>query len=212
MEMLESELVRAAEPDSRCLMVVLHGLGDSLEGYRWLPPTLDLPWMNYLLVNGPDDYYGGHAWFDFPGDPGPGVRRSGELLRTFLEAQREAGFPSERTMVFGFSQGCLMAVETGLRYPHRLAGLVGISGFVHEPEVLLRECSPVALEQRFLITHGTFDPLLPLKLAQPQFDVLRRGGVQIEWHEFPKEHTIDGERELSVIRDFVRGCFDRGAG
>ena len=35
-------------------MIVLHGLGDSMEGYRWLPEALQLPWLNYLLVNAPD--------------------------------------------------------------------------------------------------------------------------------------------------------------
>ena len=45
-------------------MVMLHGLGDSIEGYRWWPEALGLPWLNHLLVNAPDDYYGGYSWFD----------------------------------------------------------------------------------------------------------------------------------------------------
>jgi hypothetical protein len=39
---------------------MLPGLGDSIEGYRWLPEAMDLPWMNHLLVNAPDQYYGGY--------------------------------------------------------------------------------------------------------------------------------------------------------
>ena len=35
--MLTHELIPAADKDSKWLMVVLHGLGDSMEGYRWLP-------------------------------------------------------------------------------------------------------------------------------------------------------------------------------
>ena len=54
--MLTTELMPAAQRDSRRLMVVLHGLGDSMEGYRWLPSALRLPWLNYLLVNAPDEY------------------------------------------------------------------------------------------------------------------------------------------------------------
>ena len=41
--MLDTELVPAVETNSRPLLVVLHGLGDSIEGYRWLPPALRLP-------------------------------------------------------------------------------------------------------------------------------------------------------------------------
>jgi hypothetical protein len=51
---------------------MLHGLGDSIEGYRWLPDRVGLPWMNYLLVNAPDDYYS-VILVDFTGDMVPGV-------------------------------------------------------------------------------------------------------------------------------------------
>ena len=202
--MLETELIPAAEKDSRHLMVVLHGLGDSMEGYRWLPEVLRLPELNYLLVNAPDSYYGGFSSYDFAENPGPGVRRSRELLFTLLDGQRQQGFPTEQTTLFGFSQGCLMTLEAGLRYPHIFGGLVGISGYVFEPERLLSERSAVALQQRFLITHGTRDTLIPITPVRSQIALLKGAGVSIEWHEFAKEHTIAGEEELRVIRDFVR--------
>ena len=52
------------------MLVVLHGLGDSSEGWEWLPQELQLPWMNYLLVNAPDEYFSGRSWFGirFPMD------------------------------------------------------------------------------------------------------------------------------------------------
>ena len=207
--MLETDLVPAQGKNSRDLMVVLHGLGDSMEGYRWLPQALGLPWMNYLLVNGPDRYFGGCSWFDFSGDAGTGVERSRALLFELLDQQSQRGWPTEQTLLFGFSQGCLMTLEVGLRYPRLFAGLVGISGYVHQPERLLQELSPVALQQRFLITHGTDDPLIPFGPVREQVNRLRAAGIQIEWHEFPKAHTIAGEEELAVIRDFVRARLDR---
>src|SRR5206468_13000419 len=103
--MLETDLVPAQEKDSRRLMVVLHGLGDSMEGYRWLPPAMQLPWLNYLLVNAPDAYYMGYSWYDFADNPAPGVKRSRELLFSLLDDSRAKGFPTEQTIVFGFSQG-----------------------------------------------------------------------------------------------------------
>lgn len=201
--MLFSELIPAPEKDSRHLMIVLHGLGDSVDGYRWLPKAMGLPWMNYLLVNAPDDYYGGYSWYDFPGDAAPGVARSTRLLGELLDAQRACGFPTGQTVLFGFSQGCLMTIETGLRYPHRFSGLVGVSGYTHEPERLLREKSPVAIEQRLLLTHGLHDPLIPIAPVRAQVRGLRQAGLLIEWSEFAKEHTIAGEEELAVIRGFV---------
>ena len=201
--MLETELHKAKDPQSRRLLIGLHGLGDSIAGYRWLPEALGLPWMNYLLVNAPDPYYGGFSWYDFAGDPGPGIVRSRRLLFQVLDAQRGAGFPTEQTVLFGFSQGCLMTLDVGIRYPHRFAGLVGISGYVFEPERLLQELSPVATRQRMLFTHGTQDPMIPCAHVREQVKGLQAAGLPIEWREFRKVHTIQGEEEISVIRAFI---------
>ena len=204
--MLETEFVPAKEAGSLYLMVVLHGLGDSMEGYRWLPEMLQLPWLNYLLVNAPDPYYGGFSWYDFVKEPGPGVKRSRESLFHVLDEQIKAGYASGKTVVFGFSQGCLMTLEVGLRYPHLLAGLVGISGYSHEPEKGILELSPVAREQKFLITNGSRDPLIPMKAVREQINLLKSAGLQIDWHEFNKDHTIAGEEEIKLVRSFVKSC------
>ncbi|MCX8089960.1 MAG: hypothetical protein N3I86_03355 [Verrucomicrobiae bacterium] len=209
---LHSELIPARQRESRALMLMLHGLGDSLEGYRWWPDAMGLPWMNYLLVNAPDEYFGGWSWFDFTGDIVPGVQRSRRLLFELLDQMRAKGFPTELTTIGGFSQGGLMSVEVGLRYPHRLAGIVCISGFVCEPEKLVEEMPPVAFEQRLLITHGTIDPLIPFAEVREQVNILKAAGLRVEWHELVKEHTIAGEEELDLIRRFVKAGYSAAAG
>jgi len=201
--MLETEFMPSEQTDSRRLMVVLHGLGDSTAGFRWLPATLGLPWMNYLLVNAPDTYYGGYSWYDFAGDMSKGVKRSRELLFELLDAQRARGFPTESTVLFGFSQGCLMTIDVGLRYPRRFAGLVGISGYVSDPEGLVEELSPVAQQQRLLITHGFEDPIIPFAGTREHINILKAAGLHISWHELTKGHTIAAETELRLVRDFV---------
>jgi predicted esterase len=205
--MLKSEFHPAHKGGSKALMVVLHGLGDSAAGYQFLPSALGLPWMNYLLVNAPDPYYGGFSWFDFAGDFAPGVQRSRKLLFEFLDAQLAKGFPPRETTLFGFSQGSLMVIDAGLRYPHRFAGLVGISGAVCEPEKLLKELSPAAMQQRLLITHGTADQMIPFHHTAAQIRILKSYGLQIEWHELPKQHTIAGEYEIDLIRKFVEAGY-----
>jgi len=200
---LDTELIPAAEADSKWLMMVLHGLGDSMEGYRWLHRTLENPKLNTLLVNAPDDYYGGFSWYDIYNNTASGVERSRGLLFDLLDRQRADGFASGQTFLFGFSQGCLMTLEVGMRYSHRFAGLIGISGYAHEPEQLVAEQSPVAKEQSFLITHGTADPLLPFAKTKAQMEQLQTGGIRMQWEVFEKEHTIQGEAEVAVIRKFV---------
>jgi phospholipase/carboxylesterase len=205
--MLESELIPAREKSDR-LLIMLHGLGDSIAGYRWMPEALDLPWLNYLLVNAPDQYYGGYSWYDFAGNIAPGVERSRKLLVELLEATHARGYPVEKIILGGFSQGSLMSVETGLRYPQRLAGIVGISGYVANPEKLIAQLSPVAFQQRLLLTHGTLDPLIPFALVRGQVEALKAAGLHIEWHEFVKPHTIAGQAELEVIRDFICASYN----
>jgi phospholipase/carboxylesterase len=204
--MLHTELIPAAEKSSR-LMVMLHGLGDSIEGYRWWPEALRLPWLNCLLVNAPDEYFGGYSWFDYPDDLAPGVLRSRKLLFELLDDLRAKGFPPEQITLGGFSQGCLMTVDVGLRYPHRFAGLVGISGWVFEVDKLVKELSSVAQQQRLLMTHGTADPVIPVEKVRLQIPPLIAAGLNVEWREFAKVHTIQGETEMAIIREFVRAGY-----
>ena len=204
--MMTTEFIPAAEKNSRRLMIMLHGLGDSMEGYRWWPEAIGLPWLNYLLVNAPDEYYGGYSWFDID-DPAPGVLRSRKMLFGLLDDLRAKNFLAEQITLGGFSQGCLMTIDAGLRYPHRLAGLVGISGWVFELKKTVQELSPVARQQRLLMTHGTDDPLVPIEKVRPQIPQLKAAGINVDWCEFPKVHTIHGEIEMAVIRDFVRAGY-----
>jgi phospholipase/carboxylesterase len=203
--MLQTEFIAAEQPNSRDLLIALHGLGDSMDGYRWVPQMIGSPNLNVLLVNAPDAYYGGFSWYDYAAAPeivGTGVERSYRLLESLLESTEAKGFSAARTMLFGFSQGCLMCTETAVRYPKVLAGVIGISGYIHEIGRLLKLASPVAREQRFLITHGTDDPLIPLQAAQADFEKLKAEGFQVDFRTFPKVHTII-EPELAVFRRFI---------
>ena len=206
--MLHTEFIPAAESHSQRLLVLLHGLGDSSAGWRWLPDALDLPWLNYLLVDAPDPYYSGYSWFDYPnGDMAPGIQRSRKLLFELLDGQRAKNFPADQITLGGFSQGCLMSIETGLHYPHRLAGIVGISGWVYELKSLIRDLTPVARSQRLLVTHGHFDPLLPFAEVRQQIHELKAAGLNVAWQDFPKDHSIYGVEEIRVIREFIRAGY-----
>lgn len=205
MEELTTDFIPAREPGSNRLLIALHGLGDSMEGYRDVPQWLQIPGLNYLLVNAPDPYYGGFSWFNFAGEYQPGIERSRKLLTKLLDSLREK-YPSDQTVLFGFSQGCLMTMETGLRYPHKLAALVGVSGWVYDADLLAKDLSPVAKQQRILWTHGTRDTLLPIKDVRTRIETLKGAGLNIDWHEYNKEHNFLPQ-EFALIRDFVSKSF-----
>ena len=186
---------------------MLHGLGDSVEGYRWMPEAMDLPWLNFLLVNAPDAYFSGYSWFNYPDNMAPGILRSRKMLSELLDGLQVKGFAPRDVTLGGFSQGGLMTMDAGLRYPHRLAGLVGISGWVFEIDRLLTELSPIAREQRLMISHGPYDQVIPFDPVKEQARTLKEAGLKVEWREFPKGHTIYGEEELSALREFVRAGY-----
>ncbi len=201
---LTTSTIKSANGSSKYWMVVLHGLGDSMEGYQWMPEKMALPWMNYLLVNAPEAYYTGYSWFDIEGNHDPGVQASRTQLFTTLDQFREEQeVDSKCLFVFGFSQGCVMTVETGFRYPHSLAGCIGVSGFIHRLESLFLEASPHAKEQHFLLTHGSYDPLIPAQPVGDQVEQMKQKGFACEWQIYPKEHTIYGDVEIQCFRDFL---------
>jgi phospholipase/carboxylesterase len=203
---LESRFIPASEPSSR-LAVVLHGLGDSMAGFSQMPHWLGLPWLNYLLVNAPQRYYIGYAWFDLD-RPEPGVLAARERLRALFAELAAQGWPSADTLLFGFSQGCLMSLDFALRHPEPLAGIVGVSGYAYALERLETELHPRAREQSWLVTHGTHDELLPIAHTRAQVRQLQAAGIPIAWHEFAKTHTLDPEHELPLIRDWIAGRWD----
>lgn len=185
------------------LMVVLHGLGDSVEGYRFLPEFLGVDVCDYLLINAPDDYYTGYSWFDIYGDPAPGVARSRDLLFSLARQLSEQGYPAAKQIYFGFSQGCLMVTDLACRFPEVFAGVIGISGYVWELEKYPEAFSACAREQKLLATHGTFDPVLPIALSRGQFDALKNMGMNIRWREYAKDHTIEPRAEKQEIVNFL---------
>lgn len=191
------------------LMVVFHGLGDSLHGFTWMPQELRLDSLAYLLVNAPDDYYGGFSWFDFTGggaDMGPaiaGIKRSRALIQKLLGELESQGLAAEDIFLFGFSQGCLMALDAGLRYGKLLGGIVGVSGWLAFQEEYPAAFSPVARDQEFLVTHGLRDPLLPFRTTEAQAAFLKAQGIKVTFQRYDKDHTILPE-ELRDIRAWLQ--------
>ncbi len=193
-----------ARLSTKQLVVVLHGRGDSANGFLWLQEALAIDSLDFLLLSAPNAYYVGFSWYDLPPDQLPGIVRSRTLLEEVLTQTENDGYLPERTFLFGFSQGCLLTLEFAARHARRLAGYIGISGYVYDPEALLRELNPEVNQGDWLITHGTEDELLPVASTREQIRRLNTGGFRIDYREFPKPHTIDLERELPEIRQWMQ--------
>ena len=118
------------------------------------------------------------------------------MLIDLIDDLVRQGTPADQITLGGFSQGCIMTMDVGLRYPQKLAGLVGISGCIIEPEILFSELAMVAKEQRVLMTHGPHDEVIEFSLTRRQVKLMQRAGLKVQWNEFPKGHTFHGEEEL----------------
>ena len=49
--------------------------------------------------------------------------------------------------------------------------------------------------------------MLPIQMTRRQVSLLQKGGLKIDWREFVKGHTVAGEEEMAVVRQFVRDCY-----
>jgi phospholipase/carboxylesterase len=192
----------ASQP-AKQVMVVLHGLGDSAEGFLWIQEAFAINSLDYLLLNAPTPYYIGFAWYDLPPNQNSGIAQSRKLLdEVFTQLERE-GYAAEKTFLFGFSQGCLMTLEFGARYRSRLAGYIGISGYSTDPQKLQQEMNPVVNHGDWLITHGIDDEVLPVTTTRAQMKFFNEHGFKIDYREYMKPHTIDTRRELPDIREWL---------
>ncbi|MFW5750698.1 MAG: alpha/beta hydrolase [Planctomycetota bacterium] len=210
--MLNHAVVPATAATSHWCMV-LHGLGDSMQG--WMPVASDLAidHLGYIFVDAPDPYHGGYSWFPVPGlsddvstpeDMHAGIARSRGLLCELIAAVcQRLGISCQRLFLLGFSQGCLMTMDTGLRHDQRFAGLVGISGWLSLQAGIDAALGPAARKQDVLWTHGNEDQLLPLSNTQRVVERLQQAGVDIDWRVYPKEHTLDPHAELPDLRRWL---------
>lgn len=200
---LESHWVEAVRP-SKSIILVLHGRGDSLEGFKWLPQELGLDHCHYLMLNAPDDWFGGYSWYDMEPHQYEGVQRSARLLDQVMEEIKAAGYPLDNVYLFGFSQGCLMSLEWGARSSAKLGGILGISGYCLDAHQLAGALSQTAKKTPWLITHGFHDEVLSYHRTQQQVQILQEAGLPIEFRSYQKGHTIDPHEELPDICDWFR--------
>jgi phospholipase/carboxylesterase len=198
-----NHLFLPAQTPSKKLMVVLHGRGDSAQGFNFLPSILALPEMNYLFLNAPYEWFGGYSWYDLPPNQLEGIAYSSGLLTQTLDTLFESEFNAEESFLFGFSQGSLLTFEFGARYEKVLAGYIAMSGYIYNTQNLLAEMNPNVNSSNWLSTHGTFDDVLPYETTKQQIETLQQAGFNITFETYEKGHHVD-EEELSMIQAWIQ--------
>ena len=200
-------------------LIVLHGLG--ADGHDFVPIAQELDLrevggarfvfphapMRPVTMNGG---YVMRAWYDIAGTPQArvedeaGLRASQAHIEALIERERERGVPASRIVLMGFSQGCAMTLLTGLRHAERLAGLVGLSGYLPLAASTAAERSTANADVPIFMAHGRDDPMIAIDRALASRDALLAMGYPIEWHDYAMPHSVCMDEIVDLNRWLLR--------
>ena len=192
-------------PRPTASIVVLHGLGADGNDFVPLAQALQLapvgpvrlvfphaPVIPVTINNG----YRMRAWYDILGtdlqrrEDEAGLRRSMAAVDALLVREQERGVAASRTVIAGFSQGCAMALLTGLRHARRLAGIAGLSGYLPLAAHTAAERSAANAQVPVFLGHGQHDDIVDISRGRASRDALVALGHAVQWHEYPIAHTV----------------------
>ena len=194
-------------------VIWLHGLGADGHDFEPIVPELRLSKaVRFVFPHAPvrpvtiNNGMRMRAWYDifqFGGGPEDekGVRESEGLLGKLIEAQKGKGIQPAKIVLAGFSQGGAIVLQTGLRYPERLAGIVALSTYLPLQEKI-SEASQPNRDVPIFMAHGTYDDIIPLHRAEQSRDLLVKNGFAVDWRTYPMPHSVCPE-EIGHISQFL---------
>lgn len=192
-------------PNPRATIMLMHGLGADGNDFVSIVGELDLSAVGpvrFVFPNAPvipvtiNGGYQMPAWYDISNadltkreDEG-GLRASQTALEVLLAREKARGIAANRIVVAGFSQGCAMALMTGLRHADRLAGIVGLSGYLPLADTTAAERHAANAQTPIFMGHGQQDNVVPMARASASRDTLAGLGYSVNWHEYPMAHSV----------------------
>jgi phospholipase/carboxylesterase len=201
-------------------VIVLHGLGadgtdflpfadeiklDTVGPVRWIYPRA--PVRPVTVNNG----YRMRAWYDIfefgaqatnPREDDAGLRESFAAVHALIDREIARGVPAQKIVLGGFSQGCAITLGAGLRYGQRLAGLVGLSGYLPLASATAAERKDANALTPIFLAHGQRDPVIGIERALATREALQRLGYDVQWHTYPMEHSVSAE-EVAELQRFL---------
>ncbi len=206
----------SAIPDLECLegatgehpvacVIVLHGLGADGSDFVPVAEALDLSAVGavrFVFPHAPvrpvtiNGGYRMRAWYDILGtdlqrrEDEAGLRESARAIAALIDRERGRGIAANRIVLAGFSQGCAMTLLTGLRYPERLAGLAGMSGYLPLAATTAAERSEANRDVPVFLAHGHDDEIVVPARGEASREALVALGHDVEWHSYPMGHSV----------------------
>ncbi|MET3460127.1 alpha/beta hydrolase [Variovorax atrisoli] len=206
-------------PNPTATVIVMHGLGADGNDFVPIAGELDLSAVGpvrFVFPNAPvmpvtiNGGYQMPAWYDISvadlqvQEDEAGLRRSQATIEAIIANEKARGIAAGRIVVAGFSQGCAMALMTGLRHTERLAGIVGLSGYLPIAATTAAERHAANHETPVFLAHGRQDPVVPYAAAVRTREALSALGYAVEWHEYPMAHSVCMEEIADLNRFLLR--------
>lgn len=208
------------EPKSAATASViwLHGLGADGHDFEPIVPALNLPSdhavrfkfphapIRPITINGGMEMRG---WYDITQQgldrevDEQGIAESAEGVASIISDEMAAGISSRQIVLAGFSQGGAIALHLGLRFEHRLAGILALSTYLPNPERLASEAHESNRDCPIFVGHGRHDPLVPETFGEQTTQVLGDAGYSVEYKTYPMEHAVSAE-EISDIAVWLK--------
>lgn len=190
-----------SDPAHGAAFIFLHGLGDSAEGLEDIADQFQqnskLPWLHWIFPNAKENRdVRATAWYrptklsDRPELQEPededGMLESVAYVESLIDACVSKGIPPQRIVLGGFSQGCAMALLTDLtsaKYAGRLAGIVGLMGYLP----LCDRLGDLRAKAGLPATHGDVpvflargkqDQMIPKKAYEQTLKALKVAGIE----------------------------------
>lgn len=214
--LLESiEIETGANPQHA--VIWLHGLGADGHDFAPIVPELGLqaaPPIRFIFPHAPIQpvtINGGmtmRSWYDIyvadlvRHEDESGLRQSQIAVQNLIARENARGIPTEHIVLAGFSQGCAMTLQTGLRLSERLAGMICLSGYLPLASAVAAERHQANQDTPILMVHGTMDPVVPLSRAQASRGQLEAMDYQIQWQTYPMPHAVCPD-EINAIGQFL---------
>ena len=202
-------------------VIWLHGLGADGHDFEGIVPHLHLrvaPAIHFIFPNAPVQpvtINGGmkmRAWYDILDITQEhevdtaGIYQSSALINALIEREMAKGIASENILLAGFSQGGVIALHAGLRYPHKLAGIIALSAYLPTLPQLEAERSTANHATPILMAHGIIDPVVAIESGKAAFHALKALDYPIEWHDYVMEHAVCQD-EIEHISTFINNIF-----
>jgi phospholipase/carboxylesterase len=210
------EINPRTEPEA--VIIWLHGLGADGHDFEPIVPELGMEEsvpIRFIFPHAPIrpvTINGGmrmRAWFDIADIrlnrdvDFSGFFDSVRAVENLVEAELARGIDSVSLILAGFSQGGAVALHVGLRYPKRLAGIIGLSTYLPTLESTAEESAAENRNTPIFLAHGSADPIVPIRLGLRVKSVLLGLNYPLQWRQYDMEHSVCTE-EIRHISQWLK--------